>query len=703
MPAMSRAPSMTLVLVEGGTAGSGAVERSIEGELSGYVLRKVSSVDDLLELVRSLPPVPVVILGEEPEGRDGPEALSRVLDGPEVIPVIVLVSEGNDAYGIRAMKAGADSFASLDPSTGTFPALPVLIVSALERALERSRGPAPREDRGPAGIRSPGLPCDYVSPPGYPVREAGLLEMGLVAAGSSDMVVVVDDSGRLTAMNVAAESVAGLQSHECAGRLFTDVFRLVRETDQPWQMKPLDPREVAGRPGVTAGEAERSLFRFSRAAGSGAEGERLVAVEAVALPGWLVHPGAGPDCGGYGLILRDFAGQLSIEEEAARKARRESTGTLAGGLAHDFGNILTIAASSIALARLRRGDDSELSGLMAEAEHAVFRARNLTEQLMTLSMSGIPAARVSSIVEIVSSVAARVGEESGIGIEVSAPFSPPLAILDRGQMELALENILRYSVGSMPEGGAIDIGIEEVSAGTEDTAWVRMSLSDEGPGIPEEHLDRIFDPYTMNRRDGAGLGLATSHSVICRHGGSVSVASVLGEGTTFTVMLPAVRAPEEQVWPDAGGAGPASSRSGRVLVMDEDSGVLETTSRLLRAIGFEVSCAANGAQALEMCRRTIAEGGSYDAVIMDPGLRGEGGDGEEALHRLREACPDVRAIAASAGSESAEGERGSIAGRGFDAYLRKPYSVGELLEVLGRSCGSEGPATDPGEAGSGCP
>lgn len=526
-----------------------------------------------------------------------------------------------------------------------------------------------------------------VSPAGPAEEHAPEPGMGFVAALFPDPVVTTDASGLLTDMNRSAERLAGSRVSDCIGRPFEELFPLTPEEDAGHGRGRAAALSPAGLLRHCIDVGPGAVFRLAPGAdGAGPEAELPVSCVVLELPG---GGEGGRSGGGYGIVLRDAAGRAHARRRLTRLEKLESTGALAGGLAHDFGNILTVAASSIALARLRAGD-SELENLMADAEHAVFRARNLTQQLMTLSGSGLHGARLCSVGDLVHSVAGRLLEDSGIGFEFEVDGIPSPVIADPEQLETAFENIFRYAVESMPGGGLVGVRIDEVRLEREETtgpdagAYVRLRVSDEGPGIPEEHLDRIFDPYAVEGPDGRGLGLAASYSVIRRHGGDVAVESVLGEGTCFTVLLPAVPASERGVTePGAERGGEVTPGSGgRVLVMDDDTDVLETTARLLRAIGFEVSCATDGAQALEMCRRVIAGGGSYDAVIMDP-TSGRS-DAGETLSKLRKACPRVRAIASAAPGSLGTHPPGSAA-RGFDAVLRKPYTVEELLSVLGTS------------------
>lgn len=213
-----------------------------------------------------------------------------------------------------------------------------------------------------------------------------------------------------------------------------------------------------------------------------------------------------------------------------------------------------------------------------------------------------------------------------------------------------------------------------------------MSIADQGTGIAQDVLPKIFDPYfsTKHRGDqkGMGLGLTICHAVVQKHGGAIAVKSEVGRGTTFDIYLPATRklsAGEKAPMP------PSEPRRGRVLVMDDEEGVREVLGQTLEGMGHSAEMAEDGRKAIEIYKKAKGLGRPFDAVLLDLTIR-EGMGGQEAIQALLEIDPDVKAIAMSGYMDSPvilEPER-----HGFKAALEKPFDAGKLQEILSQVMGS---------------
>ena len=212
-------------------------------------------------------------------------------------------------------------------------------------------------------------------------------------------------------------------------------------------------------------------------------------------------------------------------------------------------------------------------------------------------------------------------------------------------------------------------------------AYVRLSLRDNGSGIAPEHLARIFDPYFTTKSSGTGLGLATTYSIIKKHDGVIQAESELGRGTTFVIYLPVGGSP---------GTGsktvavekleePAAVPGGRVLFMDDEEILQELVAAMLGYLGYEATCAAHGAQALERYEEARAAGRPFAAVIVDLTVPG-GMGGHETVRRLRALDPKVKAIVSSGYSN--DPIMAEYAQNGFDGVIAKPYQMLELGNVL---------------------
>ncbi len=246
---------------------------------------------------------------------------------------------------------------------------------------------------------------------------------------------------------------------------------------------------------------------------------------------------------------------------------------------------------------------------------------------------------------------------------------------------------------AMPEGGVIHLSADNIIAGKEHNTlvegnYVKIVVKDSGPGIPQEHLQKIFDPYFTTKQEGSGLGLATSYSIISKHGGLITVDSEIGLGTTFTIYIPAyIPAGGEVVRMDKEGEKDVlEGGEGRILVMDDEEMIRVVVGMILEEIGYEVRRAADGAEVLELYKNALEEGHPFDAVILDLTIAGGMGS-KETIENLIRMDPKVKAIASSGYSN--EPIMADFENYGFKGIVTKPYSAERLSRVLQRviSCG----------------
>lgn len=349
-----------------------------------------------------------------------------------------------------------------------------------------------------------------------------------------DGVIATDKQGYIKFMNPVAETLTGWKQEEACGKNLTQVFHIVNE----------ETRTLTGNPvtkvlqdGVVVGLANHTL---------------LIARDGTERP---IHDSAAPildDKGGIvGVILvfRDITQQRNLEEELIKTSKLESIGILAGGIAHDFNNILTAILLNISLAKVYAKPEDKIFKSLIEAEKASIRARDLTQRLLTFSTGGAPikkTAPISEISEIIKTSADFALRGSNIRCEFSIPDLLWLVEFDEAQMRQVIHNLVLNAQQAMPEGGTIEIGVKIIEVGTEgeqdlslqEGKYLKISIKDQGIGIPKEHLSKIFDPYFTTKRRGSGLGLTTAYSIVKKHGGHLKVESKLGEGTTFFLYLP---------------------------------------------------------------------------------------------------------------------------------------------------------------------
>ncbi len=380
--------------------------------------------------------------------------------------------------------------------------------------------------------------------------------------------------------------------------------------------------------------------------------------------------------------VRNITEHKRMEEELFKSQKLESVGLLAGGIAHDFNNLLTAVLGSISLAVVDGSCGGRLLERLKATEKACLRARDLTRQLLTFSKGGDPIRRIARVGQLVRDTA----EFALRGTNVKCEFQirPDLwsAEIDEGQINQVISNLVINAYQAMPAGGVVAIAVENAPLPGDGSVplpkgdYVRISVSDNGPGIPEEHLSKIFDPYFTTKQDGTGLGLATSYSIIRKHGGYIGVRSRTGEGAAFTFYLPAVR--RMPPMPDMDGSFHFTHR-GKVLLMDDDELVRFIAGEMLAHLGYDVEFAEDGSRAIAVYLRALGSDDPFDAVIMDLTIPG-GMGGKETLEKLLEIDPRVKAVASSGYSD--ELAMADFRKYGYKGIICKPYRIQDLEKVL---------------------
>jgi two-component system cell cycle sensor histidine kinase/response regulator CckA len=405
---------------------------------------------------------------------------------------------------------------------------------------------------------------------------------------------------------------------------------------------------------------------------------RIIPVEIMA--NYLSFGGRELDCA----FARDISRRKRAEEDMLKTRKLESLGILAGGIAHDFNNILTAIMGNISLARMNMKPGEPQFERLEEAERASYHARELTQQLLTFAKGGAPVKNTVSVEELIRDSAGFAVRGSNVRCEFS--FSEDLLPVDadEGQMGQVFNNLVINACQAMTGGGTIKIDARNADAVTTDDMprpegkYVKISITDQGTGISEEHLQRIFDPYFTTKQKGSGLGLSIVHSVIRSHGGNITVKSRLGAGTTFVIYLPASE--QGVVGRELQGEHHFPGR-GRVLLMDDEEIVRKVSADILREMGYEVEFASDGAEAIRLYEEAMTSSLPFDAVILDLTVPG-GMGGKETLQKLRETDPGVKAVVSSGYSQ--DPIMAHYREYGFCEVIAKPFSSIELGRIMHR-------------------
>jgi PAS domain S-box-containing protein len=381
-------------------------------------------------------------------------------------------------------------------------------------------------------------------------------------------------------------------------------------------------------------------------------------------------------------VVEDITYRKRMEDELFKTQKLESLGILAGGIAHDFNNMLTAIVGQISVSRMHLRPGDVLEKHLEEVEKAALKAKGLTQQILTFAKGGAPIKNALSLERLVSDSAGLALSGTNITYSLTAGDQVWSVDADESQIGQAINNLIINACQAMPGGGAIQIGLEnsEVESGgalpLKTGRYVKLTVTDQGVGIPQEHLAKVFDPYFTTKEKGTGLGLAVSYSIIRNHGGHILVESEPGVRTTFTVYLPA----SDRTAADVQHAQDDLVRgSGRVLVMDDEEMVRLVTGEILGALGYEAEFACDGGEAIERYRNAKECGQPFDVVIMDLTIAG-GMGGKDAIRKLLEYDPDVKAIVSSGYSN--DPIMASFRDHGFSDVIVKPYKTVDLSRKL---------------------
>jgi PAS domain S-box-containing protein len=387
-------------------------------------------------------------------------------------------------------------------------------------------------------------------------------------------------------------------------------------------------------------------------------------------------------------VSRDITERQRREEVLRRANKLEAVGVLAGGLAHDFNNLLSVILGNL---EMTLADEAALplERYLQAAREATLRSRDLTHQLLAFAKGGDPVRQFTALKPIIEETLARTPMGEGIVPRIIVDPDLKMVAVDRLQMGTAIGNLLQNAVEAMPDGGELTITARPYRLTDRDAAlmipgndgrYVKLTIADQGRGIPDEVLPLIFDPYFTTKPAGAqkglGLGLALAYAVVKRHGGEVSVDTAPGRGTQFSLLLPVGDAllPQRPV-------PKVATATRRILLMDDEEQLRVLCGQMLNYLGYSVETAADGGAAVVAFRRAREAGQAFGLVILDLTVK-SGMGGKDTLQELRRIDPEVLAVVSSGYNEDpvmTDPQR-----YGFAAVLPKPYALTDLTDLLAK-------------------
>jgi two-component system, cell cycle sensor histidine kinase and response regulator CckA len=516
--------------------------------------------------------------------------------------------------------------------------------------------------------------CDGADLIGYTViaravsaRERHESSFQALAEAAPDAFVGVGDDGRVVLANTQAETLFGLTRHGLLGK---EIDKL---------LTPPLPRDLGPADGDT---------HANRADGRAVPVEVSVSI--------LPTDDGRIRCA----VIRDITErvraherlqQLQAEAQLQRAQRLEGLGQLAGGVAHDFNNLIAVIsnyATFIAEAAADRGLD-EIAGDAAQIAKAAQRGADLTHQLLAFARREVVRPRPLNLNEVITDIEAilrrSIGEHILLDLDLAGTL--PTITADPGQLDQVLVNLAVNARDAMPRGGTITIETRDLTVDPEYAAgrpalrpghYVRLRFSDTGTGMPPEVIERAFEPFytTKPAGKGTGLGLATVYGIITAAGGDLSVYSEAGLGTTFTVLMPATDA--EPAAPAEPEAAPTGSRRGTVLAVEDEPALRGVLHRILAGAGHEVLIAADGPAALALATE---HPGRIDVLLTDvvmPHMLGK-----DLAERFLARCPGAGVLFMSGYARPTLASQGTL---DPDVPLvEKPFSKNQLLAAVQQS------------------
>ncbi|MCP4023641.1 MAG: response regulator, partial [Desulfobacteraceae bacterium] len=259
----------------------------------------------------------------------------------------------------------------------------------------------------------------------------------------------------------------------------------------------------------------------------------------------------------------------------------------------------------------------------------------------------------------------------------------PKVNADKNQIGQVISNVVSNARYAMPDGGHLYISLQNIilTENEQDPLkpgeYIKISIRDEGVGILPEHLDKIFDPYFSTKQTGSGMGLAASYSILQKHNGLITAASLVDHGATFSIFLPTV--PEDELAESDVAEDKPCIDSAKILIMDDDNQVRNIAEKIIKKFGFEVGLASEGLQAVEMYEQALKTDAPFDLVLMDLTIPG-GMGGKEAVQKVLSIDRKAKVIVISGYSN--DPVLANFEEYGFKGMLEKPFKIEELKKII---------------------
>ncbi|MBN2684946.1 MAG: response regulator [Pontiellaceae bacterium] len=363
-----------------------------------------------------------------------------------------------------------------------------------------------------------------------------------------------------------------------------------------------------------------------------------------------------------------------LEEQLRQSQKMDAIGQLAGGIAHDFNNMLMGIMGAADLLQHHMQDSPEAAEYYSTILSSCRRSAKLTRQLLTFARKqpvGTDSADVHQAIYNTISLLSNTIDRR-IAMKTNLMAHTHTVIGDSTQIQNALMNLCINAAQSMPNGGSIHISTRSMDSEN----FIEITVRDEGCGIPEDILNKIYEPFftTKPQGKGTGLGLSTVLGIIQQHSGSINVKSTIGEGTTFTIQLPT----DSKPLPKPTIPAPAQKGSGQILLIEDEPAIRLVTSKMLKILGYEVTSAENGKVGLDIYAKDTAK---FDLVVLDMEMPEM--NGHDCFFAMKKINPELRAILTS-GFSSIDAVN-TMLENGLCEVVDKPFTNADLSQAIQRA------------------
>ncbi|HNW81523.1 MAG TPA: LytS/YhcK type 5TM receptor domain-containing protein [bacterium] len=497
-------------------------------------------------------------------------------------------------------------------------------------------------------------------------KEKEILSVTLNSIG--DAVIATDIEGRITVINKIAEKISGWPANLATGKFLSEVFYVVDEKNGKRLENPVNAVIKSGRT-INLPNHTILISRDDRR--------------------YIIEDSASPikdkdKIIGVVLVFRDVTEKSKLSEKLRNAEKLESLGVMAGGIAHDFNNLLAGIYGNVELA-LAKSDSKEVNGYLQSALNVFVRAKELTRQLLTFSKGGSPELRAGDLEPVIKDAALFALSGTSSVCDFDLPDDMWNAKFDKNQISDVIHNLVLNAVQAMPMGGAISISGQNIMAEKSPALklapgrYVKISVKDSGAGISKEDMSKVFDPFFTTKKGGTGLGLPTCFSILQKHNGTIEVDSDFGNGSIFSIFIPATKGKEIIADEQLSQSHAVFGDGRKILVMDDEYFIREVLGSMLEQLGFSVDKANDGASAIQKIRKIKDKKDQYFACFLDLTVPG-GMGGLEASKIIKDYNSEIRLFASSGYSEDAvmvDPQK-----FGFSGSIRKPFKIMELKEFL---------------------